>query len=210
MNLFATAILVSFRLCGEFLSIFTVDHTHGRSQRFLVNAPKLRQWLKANDGSVFYDRDLCNFLEFYRFNATKLTVRFTWLTLHDSHGHKLHGYQQTMILPDEEIRHALHGFRTKVLVDPELIPQSKLSFSESAQAQIRKICRDPKAKRALCKALRDNFHWRDAEEVCLVGDWGMDFYFTTDGLNGGLCRHDSVVRGKDGKAYDCVKYALHT
>ena len=210
MNLFAAAILVCFHLSGEFLSIHTVDHVHRRSQRFLVNAPKLRMWLKANDGSTFYDHDLSNFLELYRFSEDKVTMRLTWLTIHDSHGHKLHGYQQTMILPLEELRHALIGFRTKVLVDPEKIPQCKLSFSESAQAQIAKICRDPRAKRALCRGLRDSFFWRDAEEVYLVADWRDDFYFTTDGLNGGLCRHDSVVRGKDGKAYGCVKYALHT
>lgn len=210
MNIFATAILVCFHLAGEFLSIHTVDHTHRRSQRFLVNTAKLRSWLDANDGSVFYDHDLNNFLEIYRFNDSKITMRLTWLTLHDSHGHKLHGYQQTFIIPLEELRHALIGFKTKVLVDPELIPQSKLVFSESAHAQIAKICRDPKAKRALIRQFRDAFHWRDAEEIYLVADWRDDFYFTTEGMNGGLCRHDSIVRGKDGKAYDCVKYQLHT
>lgn len=210
MNIFATSILVCFHLASEFLSIHTVDHVHRRSQRFLVNTPKLSKWLNDNDGSTFYDHDLSNFLEIYRFSDTKLTMRLTWLTLHDSHGHNLHGYQQTFILPVETLRHALCGFRTKVLVDPELIPQSKLVFSESAQAQIRKICRDPKAKKALVKAFRDNFHWRDADEIYLVADWRDDLYFTTEGMNGGLCRHDSIVRGKDGKAYTAIKYQIHT
>ena len=207
---FATAILVSMRLSGEFMMICTTDKIHGRSQRFLTNAARLREWLQHNDGSTLIDNDLNNFIALHRFNEDKVTMRCTWLTLHDSHGNKLHGYQQTVIMPLEKLRHALLGFNTKVLCDPDTIPQCKISFSESAQELIRKICRDPKGKRALCRSLRESFHWRDAGEVYLVADWHMDFYFTTTGLNGGLCRHERIVRGKDGKAYTAVQYQLHT
>ena len=44
----------------------------------------------------------------------------------------------------------------------------------------------------------------------MVADWHRDFYFTTEGMNGGLCRHEKTVRGKDGKAYVAVKYEVHT
>ena len=54
------------------------------------------------------------------------------------------------------------------------------------------------------------FHWRDSGEVYLVADWKRDFYFTTDDMNGGLCRHESTVKGRNGKAYTAVKYAIHT
>ena len=54
------------------------------------------------------------------------------------------------------------------------------------------------------------FHWRDSGEVYHVADWRRDFYFTTDDMNGGLCRYESIVRGKNGKAYTAVKYAIHT
>ena len=89
---------------------------------------------------------------------------------------------------------ALIGYRIKVPVDPELIPQSRLSFSGTAQTRTGKICRDPKAKRALCKALRDSFYWRDADEVYLVADWRDDSYFTTSGLNGVTidCRNSEI------------------
>ena len=207
---FATAILVSMHLSGEFLMLITTDKTHGRSQRFMINAPRLRDWLNHPDGSSLIDCDLNNYLALHRFDDDKVTMRFTWLTLHDSHGDRLHGYQQTLIMPIAELNRALIGFRTKALIDSDVIRQSKLSFSESGQRLIGKICADPKEKRALCKALRDNFHWRDADEVYLVADWQRDFYFTTPGLNGGLCRHESIVRGKDGRAYTAVKYSLHT
>ncbi len=203
-------ILVTMRLSGEFLMLWTIDKTHGRSQHFLLNVARLYDWLNNPDGSSLIDCDLNNYLAMHRFSDDKVTMRFTWLTLHDSHGNRLHGYQQTLIMPVAELKKAMLGFRVKVLVDPDLIPQCPVSFSESAMELIGKICRDPKEKRALCKALRDNFHWRDGGEVYIVADWGRDFYFTTEGLNGGLCRHESVVRGKDGKAYTAVKYSLHT
>ena len=207
---FANAVLVSMHRCGEFMMLYTVDRVHRRSQRFMVNAANLHAWLRADDGSTFYDHDLCNYLAIHRFSADRVTVRFTWLTLHDSRGDRLHGYQQTLIMPVDRLNKALIGFRVKILVDTDVIPQCRLSFSGSAQELIRRICRDPQEKRALCKTMRENFHWRAAGEVYLVADWGRDFYFTTEGLNGGLCRHESIVKGKDGKAYRCVKYQLHT
>ncbi len=203
-------ILVTLRLSGEFLMLYTTDKTHGRSQHFLLNVARLYEWLNNPDGSSLIDCDLNNYLAMHRFSADKVTMRFTWLTLHDSHGNRLHGYQQTLIMPVAELKKAMLGFRVKVLVDPDLIPQCPVSFSESAMELIGKICHDPKEKRALCKALRDNFHWRDSGEVYIVADWGRDFYFTTEGLNGGLCRHEGVVRGKNGNAYTAVKYSLHT
>ena len=207
---FATAILVTMRLSGEFLMLWTTDKTHSRSQHFLINAARLRDWLDNPDGNSLIDCDLNNYLALHRFSPDKVTMRFTWLTLHDSHGDRLHGYQQTLIMPIDKLNKALIGFRVKALIDSDVIRQCPVSFSESGQKLIRKICADKKEKRALCKALRDNFNWRDGGEVYMVADWQRDFYFTTEGLNGGLCRHESVVRGKDGKAYTAVKYSLHT
>ncbi len=209
---YATAILVTMRLSGEFLMLWTTDRTHGRSQHFLIHANRLRSWLNNPDGTSLIDCDLNNYLAMHRFSEDKVTMRFTWLTLHDSHGNRLHGYQQTLIMPIDELNKALIGFRVKALIDSEVIPQCRLSFSESAQELIGKICRDPKEKRALSKSLRNSFMWRGTDEVYLVADWRRDFYFTTDDndMNGGLCRHESTVRGKNGKAYTAVKYAIHT
>ena len=207
---YANAILVSMRLSGDFLMLWTTDRTHGRSQHFLINAQRLRGWLSHPDGTSLIDCDLNNYLAMHRFSPDKVTMRFTWLTLHDSHGDHLHGYQQTVIMPLDKLEKALIGFRVKALIDSDVIPQCKLSFSESAQERIAMICREPKEKRALSKALRESFHWRDSGEVYLVADWRRDFYFTTDDMNGGLCRHESIVRGKNGKAYTAVKYAIHT
>ena len=207
---YANAILVTMRLSGEFLMLWTTDKTHGRSQHFMVNAAALHNWLNHPDGRSFIDCDLSNYLAFHRFSPDKVTMRFTWLTLHDSHGDHLHGYQQTVIMPVDKLNKALIGFRVKALIDSDVIRQCPVSFSESGQAQIAKICANKREKRALCKALRDNFHWRDSEEVYMVADWQRDFYFTTEGLNGGLVRHERTVRGKDGKAYTAVRYEVHT
>lgn len=196
--------LLKIRRSGEFLSLTTTDRTHGRSQRFLINTERLRTWLEADDGTTFFDRDLNNFVEFFRFNAEKVTLRLTWLKVSNGNG-DLAGYRQTMIIPAEDLRKAIIGFRVKVLTDPDAIPQSKIVFSESAQAQIGKIIRDPKEKRALSKALRDNFHWRDCDEVYVVADWRHDFYFTTDGMNGGLIQHKSTKNGRES-----VCFSLHT
>ena len=207
---FATAVLVSMRLSGDFLMLWTTDKVHSRSHHFLLNTQRLRDWLDHPDGNSLIDCDLNNYLALHRFSPDKVTMRFTWLTLHDSHGDRLHGYQQTVIMPVDKLKQALWGFRVRALIDSDAIPQCKLTFSESGQKLIGKICADKKEKRALCKALRSSFHWRDCDEVYLVADWQRDFYFTTDGLNGGLCRSERIVRGKDGKAYTAVQYAIHT
>ncbi len=207
---YATAILVSMRLSGDFLMLWTLDRTHGRSQHFMLSAARLRTWLEQNDGTTLIDCDLHNYLALHRFSADKVTMRFTWLTLHDSRGDKLHGYQQTLIMPADKLKKALIGFRVRALIDSDVCRQSRVVFSESGQALIGKICADKREKRALCKALRDSFHWRDTDEVYLVADWRRDFYFTTDNMNGGLCRHERTVRGKDGKAYQAVRYEIHT
>ena len=204
-----SAILISMRLSGDFLMLNTTDKAHGRSQHFYLNASRVSRWLDAKDGTSLIDCDLYNYLALHRYSQDKVTMRFTWLSMQGSYGN-LSGYQQTVIMPLSQLRKALIGFRVKVLLDPELIPQCKLSFSESAQEQIATICRDKREKRALCKALRDSFHWRDSGEVYIVADWRRDFYFTTDDMNGGLCRHESSVKGKDGKVHRAVKYSIHT
>ena len=205
--MFTTMILIAMSLSGEFLALCTTDRAHGRSQRFLCPADSLKKWLRANDGTTFYEGDMSNFLGLHRFSDDKVTMRFTWLR---RSGSDLNGYQQTVIIPVERLEHALMGLRTKVLTDPETIPQSKLVFSESAQERIARICRDPLAKRALGKALRTNFFWRDTKEVYLVADWRLDFYFTTTDMNGGLCRHERMVRRKDGREHREVWYQVHT
>ena len=206
---YANAILLTMMLSGDYLSIFTIDKAHGRSQRFLIKASMLGEWLNSNDGTTLTDCDLHNFLSVYRFNRDTVTMRFSWLSANSRND--LKGYQQTMLVPADQLYRALRGFRPRVLVEPDVIPQSKLRFTGSAQGLIARISQDKLNKRALSKALRDNFHWRDAYAVTFSADWGMSFAFYDEtGMHGGLVRHERTVRGKDGKAYVAVKYEVHT
>ena len=203
-----STILVTLSHTGGYLTVCTMDREHGKSQRFLINAQTVRGWLKANNGTTLYDADLNNHIAMCRYDVNHVTIRFAWLK--QTSRNNLSGYGQCFIIPVKKLMDAIVGLRVRFLTDPEYIPQCRLSFSPSAHALIRTICANKQSRRALCKALRRNFHWRDADEVRISADWGQNFYFSTVGLNGGLCRHTHEVKGSDGVVRKAVLWDIHT
>ncbi len=65
-------------------------------------------------------------------------------------------------------------------------------------------------RRALSKALRDNWHWSHSEQVNLYADWNNSFFFDTETISGGLCKHTDMLTGKDGYPRERIRYSIHT
>ena len=101
------------------------------------------------------------------------------------------------------------GVPTRYLFRPQN-PQAHINAVPAAMV-IRKVRNSPITRRALNKALRDNFHWR-SENVTLYRDYGTSFYFETSSgcpMNGGLILHETTVHtpvGVKQKLY----YSVHT
>jgi hypothetical protein len=65
-------------------------------------------------------------------------------------------------------------------------------------------------RRALSKALRDNWHWSREETISLYADWNNSFFFQAETISGGLCQHTDTITGKDRKPRDRIRYSVHT
>ena len=99
---------------------------------------------------------------------------------------------------DEPARYLVHN----------VITQCPITLAASANKMIHTL--NQVERRALCKALRDNWYWQYPENLTLYEDWNDSFYFHTETICGGLCRHDDTVRGKDGKLHLRIRYSVHT
>ena len=64
---------------------------------------------------------------------------------------------------------------------------------------------------ALRRFFRDHFNYgRDERLVIYPDSWANGFYFQCDRLTGGIVRHEDVVKGRNGREYKKVYYAMHT
>ena len=194
--------LVSLSPDGSFISLTTLSRQHGKSQRFLLCKANLKAFL---DGTVpeLYDADLNNFLHGCYADAETVHLRITWLTGSE----KLTGYREYFDLPVMLLVAAVNDLTSKYLVHNEPT-QCPIKLSSSAQKMIQDL--DTLEHRALSKALRDNWHWSYPEPITLYADWNDSFYFHSESICGGLCRHASTVQGSDRKPHLCIRYSVHT
>jgi hypothetical protein len=129
-----------------------------------------------------------------------LSVRFTWLnTFADG---TVCGIQQSAKIPVQLIQHVLTTRKPVKYLYHEPVAQARIDSSRAGET-IRQILTSPQKRRALCKAMRDSFHWVD-ETVSLFNDFGDSFYFTTESgfpSNGGLVLFENTYDGHKGLCY---------
>lgn len=106
------------------------------------------------------------------------------------------------------LRHG-NGVKSYLCHDRKFVFYPRLDFS-GAQKTLQAVSENPKARRALCKALRNSFRWLDAykDEIRFFWDGGKNFFWREyldgqqrTGMCGGL-----IYSEYDGKA----QYSMHT
>ena len=98
----------------------------------------------------------------------------------------LSGYVESFDLPVKLLAAAVNNQPAKYLVDND-VAQCPIRLAASAQKMIHNL--NQLERSALCKALRDNWYWRYPEDLTLYADWNDSFYFHSETICGGLCRH---------------------
>lgn len=194
--------LVSLNPDGSFISLTTYSRRHGKSQRFLLSKANVTVFLNGTVPEL-YDADLNNFLHGSYADAETLHLHITWLTGSEH----LTGYWESFDLPVKLLVAAVNNQPVKYLVN-NAVTQCPITLTASAQKMIHNL--NQVERRALSKALRDNWYWRYPEDLTLYADWNDSFYFHTETICGGLCRHTDTVRGKDGKPRQRIRYSVHT
>ena len=198
------SILVSFVPDGDFISLTTLSRRYHRSPRFLMSLDIAKAFMDGNS-VVLYDCDLNNFLSAHYIDDETLLFRVSWLN--NTGNDQLMGHQETFEIPAYLLADAINGAPGKHLTS-KAVTQCPIILKPSAYKIIASL--DQLERRALSKALRDNWHWSYPEPVTLYADWDKGFYFTTSTLCGGLCRHADTVLGTDRKPHLRIRYSVYT
>lgn len=158
-----------------------------------------RTSVTVNDGS--------SFAKLWRgLKKNTVKIHFTWLRGSSDH---LTGWEETLTLPYDglmAIAKAQEGSQWNVLSleDPGL---PKLTFCE--RENLHAAVNDPVVRRKLSRFLRDNFNWRDSDEIRLFNDFlPYSFFFREmrhgqPGICGGVIFHGQEDMKK-------AQYSIHT
>ena len=198
------SVLVSFIPDGNFIALTTLSRQYHRSPRFLLSIDIANAFM---DGTslVLYDNDLNNFISAYYVDADTLLFRITWLQ--NIGGDQLRGRIESFELPADLLADAINGNPEKRIVCKD-VSQCPIVIKPSAQRMISRL--NQLERRALSKALRDNWHWSHSERIKLYADWNSSFYFDSETISGGLCQHTDTIKGKDEKPHHRIRYSVHT
>lgn len=112
------------------------------------------------------------------------------------------------LLPENAVDFLRHGSGSRSFLYYDRITYPKMNFSQ-AQATLKKIIENPKARRALCKTLKTSFRWPDIcenHEIRFYPDGGLnffwrEFYGDKPGISGGLIYSEYNGRSE---------YSVHT
>ena len=122
---------------------------------------------------------------------------------------RIRGYIQNFdLFVDDLLAVLVAGVRIRKLASIEDRPgQASITITNGAHRQIKAL--DKLHRRALSKAMRGSFRWKDSH-VCLYADWGKDFSFVDQRISGGLCLHETQIIGRDGNRHSKLYYQVHT
>lgn len=82
-------------------------------------------------------------------------------------------------LPEKAVDFLRHGSGSRSFLCYDRIAYPKMDFFQ-AQPTLKKIIENPKARRALCKALKTSFRWpdtREDHEIRFYSDGGLNFFW---------------------------------
>lgn len=204
--IFGQHAIVTLDTCADCMTLRTLDAQHGRSCRMFIDGDKLYRWLDKPTVCSLMDYDCRSFIVMHR-RESIVHVHQTWVQSDSQNS--ICGYTQNFDLPVDDLLAVLvAGVRIRKLAVLESKPgQAAITITNGAHRQIKVL--DKRHRRALSKAIRDSFRWKDSH-VCLYADWGNDFSFVDQCLNGGLCLHETQIMGRDGKYHTKLYYQVHT
>ena len=199
--------IVTLSSTGEFITLRTYDTQHGSSMRMYLSSDKIYRWIDSEAQSAYPDHDCGSFTIMRRVSKTCISIQLTWL--HSAGVGNVKGYVQCFdIAADDLMAVLITGNRVRKLVSLNGRPrQAQITITNGAHRQIRAL--NKHQRRALSKAMRDSFKWKDSC-LCLYADWGSDFSFVEQKLSGGLCLHDTRISGKDHRLHSKLYYQVHT
>lgn len=206
-NYYGRHAIVTIESTGSFITLKTYDAQHGNSMRMYIDSNKLYRWIDSEAQSVFLNHDCGSFTILRRISKETISVRLTWL--HTIGCGNVKGYTQDFDFHDDDLMAVLlTGDRVRKLAALEgKSRQAQITITNGAHRQIRAL--NKQQRRALSKAMRDSFRWKDSH-ICLYADWGNDFAFVEQKMSGGLCLHDTRISGKDRKPHSKLYYQVHT
>ena len=161
------------------------------------------------DASRILDTDIGSYVEISR---RAMHLHFKLVLLHQDYRDNITGYVHYFELPVGKITALLNGKSIHhVEYAREEPSKAELTITESGHHYLQKICQDKLTKHALRRFFRDHFNYgRDERLVIYPDSWVKGFYFQCDRMDGGIVRHEDVVKGKDGRQYKKIYYAMHT
>ena len=198
------SVLVSLIPDSNFVTLTTTSRQYHRNPRFLMSIELARSFLDGTN-PILNDADLNNFLSVYYVDAETLLFRVYWLQ--NIGGDRFAGHQESFELPAEMLSAAINGNPARNITNKN-VSQCPVTVKPSAQRMIRSL--NKLERRALAKALRDNWHWSHAEPIDLYADWNDSFYFDSATICGGLVHHTDTITGKDGNPRKRIRYSIHT
>lgn len=177
---------------------------HHRIKTFYLWTTEIEDALRS--GGFKYTSDCGNFCRMFCFDEPKMGFTITWLSRLGNG--KIEGFEESFEIPVEQLRSVLDGNKERVLCKP--VTREIPIHTRNAGRSIRKALENKLTRRALSKALRDNFKYTDGE-VTLYNDWA-GFYFKASGrmpICGGLIAHTVSRRTKVGIVQE-IRYSVHT
>ena len=168
--------IVTLSSTGSFITLKTYDAQHGTSMRMYIDSSKLYHWIDIEAQNAFLDHDCGSFTIMRRISKELVSVRLTWL--HSIASGNVEGYVQDFDLnADDLMAVLLTEDRVRRLVSLDDKPkQAQITITNGAHRQIRAL--DKHHRRALSKAMRDSFKWKNSC-LCLYAGWGNDFSFSS-------------------------------
>jgi len=191
------------------VALRTYDVHHGRSNRFYMHQKDLAALVNDENASPVLDTDIGSYVEITR---RAMHLHFKLTLLHQDYRDNVTGCVQYFELPIDKVYNLLSG---QSIHHVEHVTEEKqkaqLTITEGGHHMIHQLCQDKLTKHALRRFFRDHFNYGRDELIQVFSDtWVNGFYFQCDRMNGGIVRHEDTVKGKDGKEYKKVFYAMHT
>ena len=199
--------VITLTLSDNFVILQTLDALNGRSMRMYIDAGKLYRWIDSDAQGAFIDYDCGSFTLIRRESCETVHVHQTWIQ--SSIRNTVRGYTQDFTLAIDDLLAVLvAGIDIRQLVSLDGKPmQACITITDGVHRRIGRM--NKLQRRALSKALRDGFRWKDSH-ICLYTDWNDDFAFVEQRMSGGLCLHKTRVIGEDSKPHDKLSYQVHT
>ncbi len=206
------AILVTLAPSGsDFITLQTYDPDHGTSLHFYLHRSDLEQLVTGDPAIPLLDSDLLNFVQVHR-RRNFLIFKVTWLSA--NYLDEVTGYIQRFELPVSCCAVVLNGKTVRrAITFSETRSKAAIRFTPEGHQQIHSLCADKRTRRALCRFFRDNMNYGADEIVELTRDvCAGGFYFLSPdtGMDGGTIRHETEIKGHNGKAYPKVFFGLNS